>query len=215
MTEQELEKRLRQLPESFVKTLSPWTFSREMRQRVYRRLHEPLPGRNLERGSPFPVKAVVAVFAVFFITGLLSGTYLWDFDEVAAPEFHPLEARLIDLDGRGEAEMVSTWKVKQPDGTEELLGLIWNRDRDGKWHVVFSYPVFPGEVQPMEIISYPGSQGNMVVLSVKDASRRLHYKVLGFDGERVLTFLEETMTAPMEMGELVRIIEGRLTGSGR
>lgn len=144
-----------------------------------------------------------------------------------------VDERSIEMDGVEPAELVTTLELPLPSpgftfplslgdkgrqgetGRTGLLAIIWSASHaDGDWRVVYS-ETLNGTIPlpPVQVLSSPEPRRNLVVFASRDGEgSAVYYRVLGYNGEAVTTYLDETFEEPdpgiVDSG-LVTVLYGR------
>lgn len=100
----------------------------------------------------------------------------------------------VDLDGRLPAEVVRVLRLTAPGSDSAgYLTTIWAADAGlaGRWNLVYSEGWAAGsEPLPVEAISLPDVPAHLLLAAAQEVKTKLlHYRVLGYDGTRVVTYL--------------------------
>lgn len=193
----EVEKKLQQLPSLLPQTFWGWHFSPSMRAYVHRMADRyawlagvPFPGQEPPRRRPGFRWAARAAAVVAIL--LLLWRWLPDDAGLGAPEQvtgQPVYASLVDLDGRGEEELVAVWQIEGTSELHQVLALVWQRpSRTSPWELLYVAPLDGQLILPVQIIDASDSPRKAVLVSSQGNSAAETYSlILYIDGPVVRT----------------------------
>lgn len=215
MNDKRFEGILKQLPQVLNDSLKNLEFTEEMRQAVRERLCDAEIKEIKQRRSFLPIPAVlllvVCIFGASIFIQRWNKSAIQTIPQVHSPMFIQLETIDIDMDGKGQLEMVNTWKMREPNSRESLIALVWVQDTKGDWYVVSTQPFYGKDFLPIEILSPPSLEGNLVVIASTDEKNQVYYRVLGYDGSKVLAYLEKKSIFYDVRKQMLQEIEGLLS----
>lgn len=191
MSDKSFDNLLQKLPQVLNDGLKPLEFTEEMRKEVGARLKQV----QFEKTQPRKLHFSIAFTAALMMFVICVAVRFWTpviHPPSAVSAFETQETLDIDLDGKGQPEMVNTWKVRKADDDVTLMALIWARDHSGQLNVVSTLPFEGKEFLPIEVITPSVQRGNLVVIAATDGESTIYYRVLGYDGQQVLPYLERT-----------------------
>ena len=203
---QRVPERLRLLPTQVPTLWKDWHFSPAMRRRVHARaalyvdpsLAAPFSASarapaNLGRERRTRTGSYAAVVAASLLLPLLiafprffpgqpvpsSPTPPMGAQQVVLGQATPVHMALAELDGRGQREVVTVWRLRDPGGTEQLLALIWSRPLEtGRWSLA-GYRSLPGQLAfPLRVMASPGDRTQVVIISYQNADGSERHSLL-------------------------------------
>jgi len=196
MKNKKLDDLFEELPQVLNDGLKHLKFSEEMRKTVRNRLKN--AQMEIMPCSRRPFSVAVAIVTLFFVLLVSSFALKYGYSPVAKPPmdaghiFEAQETLDVDLDGREPLEIVNTWKVREANDGESLMALIWARDKDGKLSVISTLPFEGTEFLPIEVLTPTMYRGQLVIIAATDGKNRIFYRVIGYDGNRVMPYLERS-----------------------
>jgi len=210
---------LEKLPQVLNDGLKNLKFTAEMRSTVKSRLErvklELMPRRKKRFSMAIP--AAILLFVCLISSFALN---YWNNPITKPPMYtgHTFEAQEtldVDLDGREPLEIVNTWKVHEANNSQSLMALIWARDKDGRLNVISTLPFEGTEFLPIEVLTPSMYQGQLVIIATTDGQNRIYYRVIGYDGNQVMPYLERSAMINEMRYQMLREIQRLLPASMR
>jgi hypothetical protein len=157
---------------------------------------------------------VLVICIALTVAGILRRNYpIAQPKVVDKPTFIEQETKNIDMDGEEPLEMVSTLKVRESNRRDLLMALVWARDTQGQLSVVSTQYFEGDEFLPIEVLVPSRHKGNLVLIAATDENKQVYYRVLGYDGTRVLLYLERSSDFSDIRRQMLREIERLLPAS--
>jgi len=209
---------LERLPQVLNDGLANIKFTEEMRQKVRLRLDR-LNITDIKPTNKFFYAPAIGFLLLVICITFTSPWIIRRNYPIAQPEafnkptFIEQESKNIDMDGEEPLEMVSTLKVRESNRGDLLMALVWARDSHGQLNVVSTQSFKGNEFLPIEVLVPSTHKGNLVLIAATDENRQVYYRVLGYDGNRVLLYLERSSDFSDIRRQMLREIERLLPAS--
>lgn len=188
---------MQRLPDLLPEAFRGWNFSPSMRAHVHRMADRyawmariASPAQRLPRRWPgfgWAAWAAVAVTILLLVWRWLPG----DAGQGAPVQVagQPVYTALVDLDGRGEDELVAVWQIEGIRELHQVLALVWQRpNRTAPWELLYVAPLNGELVFPVQVIEAPDRPGKAVLVSSQGSSATETYSlILHIDGPVVRT----------------------------
>jgi len=131
--------------------------------------------------------------------------------------FAPVAKQTITLDDSKPVQLVDFIPVNRPDhGERSLMAILWGAGSDGGYKILYSSLLSDSDwPYPVSTIDFPGSSRLALISSQDRKQRYLHYRLIGYSGQDIETYIEEDYVPGGKLG--IRdgmLIEQRAAGDG-
>ncbi|MFZ7102409.1 MAG: hypothetical protein ACOWWO_07100 [Peptococcaceae bacterium] len=201
----DIEKNLAQAKDEADKFFSGFP-EEHMHKKVFHNLESPhknFSGRScfpqglVEKVSAFAICAVVLLAVIVVFSGGLS---LEEGKMTALGQ--PISQQLLKLDHTDLNQWLHFFKISKPDKiNDNLLAVIWEAGRNGDYEMVYS-SLFENSSKPCSaaLIVFPENQPSMAVISSRNEDNQyIHYRVIGYKDDQILTYLEQNYVTGGEL----------------
>jgi len=110
----------------------------------------------------------------------------------------PVSREMIELDNSEKSKWLYYFKFSKPDRvSNNLLAVIWEHGKSGNYELIYS-SVFENSNKPCKssVISFPDDQPPIFIISsLNDDEKYIHYRMLGFKGNKIFTLMEQNYVA--------------------
>jgi len=185
----------------------------KMTSNVLHRLARPEKSRRPVGISHYPlvtgISALAACFVLIFAAVLIfkgGGSFQ---NQETSPLGAPVSQQIINLNDEDPSPWLNFFPISKPDQIGlHLLAVIWQAGKSGDYEMAYS-SLFENSNKPcpVALIAFPGDQPPMVIISSQNVDQKyLHYRVLGYKGNKILSYLEQNYVT----GGEIEVINGIL-----
>jgi hypothetical protein len=124
----------------------------------------------------------------------------------------PVSQEMIKLNESDSGQLLDYFKINKPEQTgDNLLAVIWDSEHEGRYEMAYS-SLFEDTNQPGPIlmIYFPQNQPGMAVISSENKDLQyIHYRVVGYRKNQIVTLMEQNY---INGGE-IEVLDGALKES--